>query len=105
MSQDIISFQAELCPAIPVVKNNKEFSEYCLLLEKIDYILREGGVDFEVVAAYWGHVETHGEQSLKYAVRKRLAKYAVRAMRCNILRHYLSESFIGLSRRLSLIHI
>ena len=101
MSQDIISFQTELCPAIPVVKNNKEFSKYCLLLEKIDYILREGGVDFEVVAAYWGHVETDAEQGMKYAARKRLAKYAVRAMRCNILRHYLSESFIGLSRRIA----
>ncbi|MCX6984734.1 MAG: hypothetical protein NT118_08300 [Lentisphaerae bacterium] len=52
MSQDVISFQVELCPAIPAAKNNKEFSEYCLLLEKIDYILREGGVDFEAVAAY-----------------------------------------------------
>ena len=101
MSQDIISFQTELCPAIPVVKNNKEFSEYCLLLEKIDYILREGGVDFEAVAAYWEHVETHAKQELKYAARKRLAKYAVRATRCNILRHYLAESFIGLSRRIA----
>ena len=43
MSQDIISFQAELCPAIPVVKNNKEFNEYCRLLESIDFILRMGG--------------------------------------------------------------
>jgi hypothetical protein len=101
MSRDVISFQAELCPAIPVVKNNKEFSEYCLLLERIDCILRDGGVDFEAVAAYWEHVEAHAKQSLKYAARKRLAKYAVRAMRCNILRHYLDESFIGLSRRIA----
>lgn len=101
MSRDIISFQGELCPAIPVVKNNKEFSEYCRLLERIDCILREGGVDFEAVAAYWEHVETHARQSLKYAARKRLAEYAVRAMRCNILRHYLDESFIGLSRRIA----
>jgi len=101
MSQDIISFQAELCPAIPVVKNNKEFRDYCHLLENIDFILREGGVDFEAVTAYWEHVENHVGQGLKPAARKRLAKYAVRAMRCNILRHYLDESFIGLSRRIA----
>ena len=35
MSQDVISFQTELCPAIPAVKNNKEFSEQCSLLENI----------------------------------------------------------------------
>jgi hypothetical protein len=101
MSRDIISFQGELCPAIPVVKNNKEFSEYCRLLESIDFILRMGGVDFEVAATYLEHVGNHVSQNLKPAARKRLAKYAVRAMRCNILRHYLDESFVGLSRRIA----
>jgi hypothetical protein len=101
MSRDIISFQTELCPAIPAVKNNKEFSEYCRLLESIDFILRTGGVDFEVITAYLEHVGDHVRQSLKPAARKRLAEYAVRAMRCNILRHYLDESFIGLSRRIA----
>ena len=101
MSQDIISFQAELCPAIPVVKNNKEFNEYCRLLESIDFILRMGGVDFEVAATYLGHVENHVKQKLKTSAKKRLAKYAVRAMRCNILRHYLDESFISLSMRIA----
>jgi hypothetical protein len=101
MSRDIISFQSELCPAIPVVKNNKEFSEYCRLLESIDFILRKGGVEFEAAATYLEHVETHVKQNLKYAARKRLAEYAMRAMRCNILRHYLDESFIGLSRRIA----
>ncbi len=101
MSQDIISFQGELCPAIPRVKNNKEFTEYCRLLERIDFILRTGGVDFEVAATYLEHVEKHVRQNLKPAARKRLAKHAVRAMRCNILRHYLDESFMGLSRRIA----
>ena len=101
MSQDIISFQAELCPAIPRVKNNKEFTEYCRLLERIDFILRTGGIDFEVATTYLEHVEKYVRQSLKPAAKKRLAKHAVRAMRCNILRHYLDESFIGLSRRIA----
>ncbi len=101
MSQDIISFQAELCPAIPRVKNNKEFTEYCNLLERIDFILRAGGIDFEVAATYLEHVENHVKQILKPAARKRLAEHAVRAMRCNMLRHYLGGSFISLSRRIA----
>jgi len=101
MSRDVISFQTELCPAIPVVKNNKEFSEYCRLLEKIDCILREGGVDFEAASAYLEHLESFEKRSMKPAAGRRRAKYAVMAMRCNILRHYLDESFVGLSRRIA----
>ena len=64
-------------------------------------ILCEGGMDFEVAAMYIEHVETYAKRSIKPAGRRRLAKYAVKALRCNILRHYLDESFIGLSRRIA----
>ena len=74
MSQEIISFQGELCPVIPRVKNNKEFTGYCRLLERIDFILHTGSIDFEVAATYLEHVEKYVKQNLKPAARKRLAK-------------------------------
>ena len=101
MSRDIISYQTELCPVIPIVKNHKEYNEYCRMLKRIDLILREGGIDFEAAAAYLEHVENKVGRSVKSGGRKRLAKYAVKALRCNILRHYLGGSFVVLSNRVA----
>jgi hypothetical protein len=86
----IVPHQLPLCPALPVVKGSKEFVGFCALLNRIDELLH-AGIEAEFVS-----------QCLQIKRRKRTMTdfeqiayqtESRRALRCNIVRHMLQESF------------
>jgi len=44
-SADLLPFQLPLCPALPLILGNRDSSDFEVLLDRIDGLLRSGGVE------------------------------------------------------------
>ena len=51
---EIVACQPELCPALPVVLGNFDYTDYKKTLERIDQLLRGSGVEKSFVASLPG---------------------------------------------------
>ncbi len=96
-----LAFQPGLCPTLPRVIGCADFLEYTRQLERIDELLRLGEVAEE-------HLRLQREVWLRACatepsakVQQRFERSTRQALRCNLARTLLDESFIGFQVRLS----
>jgi len=108
MLADTIAFQPNLVVNRPSIVGNKEFTDYCGLLNRIDTILQRGEISGRFVQFHIDGVveakrrsQCNDKIELTRAELKRAAAYAARALRCNIAGVLLGESFRGLSMRIA----
>ena len=89
MNIENIALQTELSYPIPEIPDHKEYFEYRQLLERIDEILKQSGLDLEFAADHLEQVikqrEADGEtKELSGKQIARLTRYAVQAYRCTM---------------------
>ena len=108
MLADTIAFQPNLVVHRPAVVGNKEFTDYCELLNRIDELLQRGDISCQFVRFHIDQVleakrrsQSNDKIELTPAELKRAVAYAIRALRCNIAGVLLGESFRGLSLRIA----
>jgi hypothetical protein len=116
---NVASYQPHLSPNIPTVINNKDYQEFRTVLEKMDNILVQGGIETDFVRSCLDHKEQelanlvkneptttsvpHDVRGTKLSVKSeaRLKKMARKALRCNIARKLVGDSFRDFSNRLA----
>lgn len=89
MNIENIALQTELSYPIPEIPDHKEYFEYRCLLERIDQILKRGGLDLDFAADYLEKVisqrKADGEtKELSGKQIDYLTRYAVQAYRCTM---------------------
>lgn len=102
MLSDTISFQPELVETLPQILDNKEYSEYRRLLDRVDEILKLTGMDLEFAER---HLEAIEEARLAAGVAKAMSakqvqaatRYAVKAYRCTLAGLLLRKPYRELS--------
>jgi len=95
MSATIIPFQPSLPHALPTIEGNVDYLKFRDGLSRIDQILRSGPEQTFVLAAT-EHWLTQSQRPLEDIPASRLISYQThsrRALRCNIARIFLQESF------------
>ena len=108
---EMVAYQPELSPALPVVVGNVDYQVFKATLERIDQLLRDSGVEKSFIRYYLAEAE---RKRREHAVRKgcsyrspsakviaRLEEHAVLALRCNILRSLESSPCRRLSQHLA----
>jgi hypothetical protein len=108
---EMIAYQPELSPALPVVIGNIDYHQYRVTLKRIDQLLRNSGVESSFTRHYLAEAERRGREHAADAgcayrapsakVVARLAEHAVLALRCNIIRILESNSYRRTSQRLA----
>lgn len=99
---ETIAFQPEFShPEVKVI-NNKEYSEYKFVIDRIDGILKQTGGDLDFARDYINNVRQRGKDAgiTRELTSKRIAfltRHAIIAYRCIILRHLLQKSYRELS--------
>lgn len=111
MEEYFIPFQLELQQKLPVVKGNKDYTEFRKTLVRIDEIIRLGKLEEVLINAMLQEVEEKGkrrakEQGKKYKqlkakARKRFQNNCIKAFRCGIVRHLTGEAYRRFSCRLA----
>ncbi len=84
----ILSHQTELRSSLPTIEGNVDYAEYRRQLRRIHELLVHGGVETDFVNA-------SPRQQLLFQ------QHSVRALRCNIARTLLQESFRAMSARIA----
>lgn len=100
----ILPFQLPICPALPTVYGNVDYTEFSDQLHRIDEILRVSGVERLFVEMSLGRFyEGASEAGVPPSIRAHLnhQKHSFRALRCTMLMSLLGESYRGMSRRLA----
>ena len=107
----IVAYQPELSPELPVVIGNIDYHQYRTTLERIDQLLLNSGIERTFIQFYLSEAECLGrEQALsegkKYRrpgieATARLEIHAFLALRCNIARSLESKSYRKMSRHLA----
>ncbi len=108
---EMVAYQPELSPALPIVVGNIDYHQYRDTLERIDELLRVTGTENSFIQYYLSEAERRGranaaEEGLVYRVPStkaiaRLEEHAVLALRCNIVRILESNSYRRMSQRLA----
>lgn len=108
---EMVAYQPELSPALPVVVGNFDYHQYRSTLERIDELLRVTGTEKSFVQYYLAEAECLGQKNAADAgyiyripsakVVARLEENAVLALRCNIIRILESNSYRKMSQRLA----
>lgn len=104
-----IQIQETLRPALPVVFGCKDYRDQKQLIERMDLVLKKSGIEQLFVrlslreheAGAAGASITEKERARVAEQRSRYAKRSEQALRCNVLRSILGESFRGMSKRLA----
>ena len=98
---NIINFQPELRPALPVVFSSKDYHEFRAALEQMDRILRKTGVEQRCIAEKIASFET----PLSPAQMQRHAKTLHMALRYSLLLGITELSYRKLSRQVADSHL
>jgi len=108
MSGNNISYQPNLVMNFPKVINNKDYGNYCKLLDRIDELLKSSGIESEfldchisTMVAEKREILNDPQAFLTRAELQRFSSYAIRALRCNIVGILLGESLRDLSVRIA----
>ena len=93
MSLETIPFQGELSYELPEISNHKDYSNYRLLIERIDEIIKISGLDLSFAREQLDKVNTRlsGPQS------KSIVVHAIKAYRCTLCKILLKKSYRDLS--------
>ncbi|MDD2710992.1 MAG: transposase [Verrucomicrobiae bacterium] len=101
---EILPYQLPICPVLPTVYGNVDYTEFEEQLNRIDELLRASGVEQVFVEMSLGQFyESTREAGIDPKIRAHLnyQKHSFRALRCMVLMSLLGESFRGMSRRLA----
>lgn len=106
----IIPIQDYFRPALPQVLNCKDYDEEKQLLERVDQILRQSGVDRQFLELSMEQYEANtkklaqGEEEDVRAVRdvERYMRHSRRALRCNVLKNLIGGGYRKMSKGLAL---
>jgi len=108
---EMIAYQPELSPALREVTGNVDYTEFRKILERVDRLLIESGIETEFVLARKSsylaeaikHAESLGKEPRKISAKElsKVQKHAVKALRCNVVRELTGQSTRGLSIRLA----
>lgn len=108
---EMVTYQPELSPALPVVVGNFDYHQYRSTLERIDELLRITGIESSFIKYYLAEAERRNheiaaEDGIVYRAPgtmavARLQEHAVLALRCNIVRILESNSYRRMSQRLA----
>jgi hypothetical protein len=99
-----VTIQRSLRPALPLILGCKEYQEEALILERIDTVLRASKLEELFVQLSLEQQIKENKAAGKATNQLQLTKHAQKseqALRCNILRSILGESFRGMSKRLA----
>jgi len=107
----IIAFQPELCPALPVVVGNCDYQEFKTILLRIDELLHLSGLESDFVRLCLEEGERELAETAQLHGRRprgsspkvlaRMAEHSVLALRCNLARTLIGGSYREFSRRLA----
>ncbi len=107
----MVAYQPELSPELPVVIGNVDYHQYRITLERINQLLLNSGIERTFIQFYISEAERLGsERALSEGTKyqrpgtkatARLEIHASRALRCNIVRSLESKSYRELSQRLA----
>lgn len=102
--QPIVTIQQTLRPALPLILGCHEYHEQVVHLKRTDRILIQSGIQSLFVKLsleeYEARMASEGKK-IESWMRSRYAKKSEEALRCNLLRSTLGESFRGISKRLA----
>jgi len=85
---------------LPIVQGNKDYRDHKQLLENIDRLLIQSGIEFALQEQKLKEAKKAAEESLTKKDCLRIQKMTSQALRCNILRLLSEEAFRGLAFRL-----
>lgn len=101
---NILPLPQELRPALPTIEGNVDYSEYRRQLLRIDGLLANGGVESDFLQAsldYWSTQDTGPMPKISVQQQLHFQQQSIRALRCNIARTLLCESFRMMSCRIA----
>lgn len=101
---NILPLPQELRPALPTIEGNVDYSEYRRQLLRIDDLLVNGGVESDFLQAsldYWSTQDTGPMPKISVQQQLHFQQQSIRALRCNIARTLLGESFRMMSCRIA----
>jgi gas vesicle protein len=104
MNVNIIPFQPHLSPTLPTVVGNVDYQTFRRQLGRIDQLLDQGGVENQFVLLsvdQWLKQGTGPAQDIDIRQQLHFQKHSRRALRCNLARTLMGESFRGFSARLA----
>lgn len=99
----IIPFQTDLRPALPNVYGASDYREFRDQLSRMDHLLRYTEVEDTLVASAlerWENASIQEDIEVMPAQRQRQRRTLRYALRCNVARHLMGESFRVFSIRL-----
>ena len=103
-TEQIVSIQETLRPALPLILGCHEYHEQVAHLKRTDRILIRSGIQSLFVRLsleeYEAKMAAEGKK-VEGWMKSRYAKKSEQALRCNLLRSTLGESFRGISKRLA----
>jgi len=102
---DILPFQLPLCPALPQVIGNKDYTDFEIQLERIDGLLRGSGVEALFVRLSLDALRAEDREAGVELTDAHIARHREQsrlALRCEVLRELLMRpSYREMSRRLA----
>jgi hypothetical protein len=95
MAATIIPFQQSLRPSLPTVEGNVDYRKFRDEVLRIDHILSSGPEQQFVAAAteQWIAQSQAAQEQIAAATLERYQTHCRQALRCNIVRTYLQESY------------
>ncbi len=95
MAAVLIPFQTSLRPALPTVEGNVDYRQFRDELSRIDELLRSGPEATFVLAAteHWLAQSQHPPEKISASQLTQYQTHSRRALRCNLARTYLQESY------------
>lgn len=102
MLATLIPFQPSLRPALPTIEGNVDYRKFRDELSRIDQILCSGPEQTFVLAAteHW-LAQSPGPEEISHSQLAKYQTHSRRALRCNIARTYLQESYRDFAAHLS----
>ena len=102
---DILPFQLPLCPALPQVIGNKDYTDFEILLERIEGLLRSSGVEALFVRLSLEALRAEAREAGVELTDAHIARHREQsrlALRCEVLRELLMRpAYREMSRRLA----
>jgi hypothetical protein len=97
--------QSNIPIALPIVKGNQDYHRHKELLERIDRLLTDSGIEVELQESALVQSEKEAGRSLRASERLRIQQWTTQAMRCNIARILSQESFRSFAFHLGESHL
>ena len=104
MTVNIIPFQPHLSPALPTVVGNADYQTFRHQLDRIGQLLDQGDVENRFVllsTSDWLTQKVDPAQNIDIKQQLHFQQHSRRALRCNLARTLLGESYRGFSARLA----